>query len=58
MTKKDKFMLEILEVCKRHGYVISHEDGQGCFLINKYTTKGIDWLMYADYKKREYDGKR
>lgn len=55
LTKKDKFMMDILEICKKHKYVISHEYGQGCFLIDKYSKKEVERLMYADYKKRKYE---
>lgn len=34
--KIDAFLAEIEEVCKKHGFHISHEDGQGAFEIVNY----------------------
>lgn len=43
----DKFLEEIKEVCIKHGLSISHEDGQGGFIIQKYDEFNIDWLFSA-----------
>ena len=53
--KKQLFMNEILEVCKKHGYLISQQDGQGKFIVEKYNERGERWLMSADdgaYKQK------
>ena len=34
--KADAFIADILEVYKKHGLAISHEDTQGCFEIVTY----------------------
>ncbi len=34
-TQVDAFLAEIHEVCKKHGFWISHEDYQGGFIIEK-----------------------
>jgi len=48
--KIDKFLLEIIEVCKKHDMSISHEDGHGAFIIEKASDDNFDWLMNAhDY---------
>tara|TARA_R110002072_G_scaffold303042_1_gene491771 strand:- start:6036 stop:6203 length:168 start_codon:yes stop_codon:yes gene_type:complete len=49
MKKTDKekaqaFIEEIIEVSKRHGLTISHEDSQGLFEVNKYNNFDIEWL--------------
>jgi hypothetical protein len=33
--KQKAFLLEIIEVCKKHNLSIGHEDGHGAFLITK-----------------------
>lgn len=43
----DSFIEEVLEVCKKHGFSISHEDCHGGFVINKYSVQNADWLMAA-----------
>lgn len=49
--KIDAFLAEILEVSKKHGMLISHEDSGGAFeivAINPKTEKShISWLMGA-----------
>lgn len=43
-----EFFKDIEEVCKKHGLSISHEDGHGGFLIEKYDEHNIKWLRSAD----------
>ena len=43
----DSFIEEVIEVCKKHGFSISHEDSHGGFLITKYNVQYADWLMNA-----------
>lgn len=45
--KVDAFLVEINEVCKRHGLSISHEDSHGSFMIDNYSGELADWLMAA-----------
>ncbi len=42
----DKFLEEIVSVCKKHGLWISHEDGHGAFEVVRETTE--DWIMGAN----------
>ena len=42
-----KFLEEIDEVCRKHGLSISHEDGHGAFIVEKYNESNIDWLFEA-----------
>lgn len=46
--KVKAFLSEIEEVCKRHGLSISHEDGHGSFIIEKFDPYNISWLNDAD----------
>jgi len=53
-TKKDAefpgidiFIEEVLAVCRRHGYSISHEDVHGGFIINGFNEDNADWLRSA-----------
>ena len=45
------FLQEIVSVCKKHGFSISHEDTQGAFIIEEYDETYIDWLMAASVGK-------
>ena len=47
--KKEDFLKEIEEVCKKHNLSISHEDSQGAFEIEKYHQQNIEWLKDADF---------
>jgi len=43
----DAFLREIVEVCKEHGFSLSHEDTHGAFVVEKYEEGNIQWLMDA-----------
>lgn len=43
----DRFIEEIIEVCKRHNLSISHEDGHGAFLIEEQDEHNFGWLRNA-----------
>ena len=45
--KIDAFLTEIVEVYKRHGLAIAHEDTHGGFEIVALDQQFIDWLMQA-----------
>lgn len=45
--KIDEFLAEVIEVCKKHGMSISHEDGHGSFIIENYYESNIDWMKEA-----------
>lgn len=45
--KVDKFLQEIADVCRKHGYSISHEDGHGAFEIEDFSESNVEWLMAA-----------
>ena len=42
------FLDDIIEVCKKHGLSISHEDCHGAFCIEEYCEENIEWLRNAD----------
>lgn len=46
----DAFLADIVEVCRKHGLMLSHEDWQGAFEVETLTDDGaasIEWLMAA-----------
>lgn len=50
----DNFIREIIEVCKKHGMSISHEDDHGAFEIVKYNDSDAKWFSDAiDATSRE-----
>ena len=46
-AKIDAYLAEVIEVSKRHGLSIGHEDSHGGFLVNQFTQDNADWLMAA-----------
>ena len=42
-----EFIEEIIKVMKKYNLSISHEDGQGAFIIEKYDEYNIKWLKNA-----------
>ena len=48
-SKKDaeKFIDEILEICKKHNISISHEDCHGAFMLLKFDQLDIEWLRQS-----------
>ena len=45
--KIDAFLAEVIEVSKKHGFSIGHEDNHGGFLVHKFSQDNADWLMQA-----------
>jgi hypothetical protein len=45
--KIDAFLNEIIEVSKRHGLSIGHEDYHGAFKVEKFSQENADWLIRA-----------
>lgn len=43
----DAFLADIEAVCRKHGLSISHEDGHGGFLIEKFNEETMQWLHAA-----------
>lgn len=38
------FLNEIDNICKKYNFSISHEDGHGAFIIERYDNFNINWL--------------
>ncbi len=49
IPKVDVFINEIIDICKKHGYSIAHEDCHGAFLIHGFDQETADWLKHAHY---------
>jgi len=45
--KVEAFLNEVVEVCKRHGLSIGHEDGHGAFRVEDYDETNTEWLLDA-----------
>lgn len=52
-VKVDKFLKEVVDVCKKHGFSISHEDEHGAFTIVVFNNENVDWLMDAHIRLGE-----
>ncbi len=46
-AKIDEFLLEVIAVCKKHGFSINHEDMHGAFVIEDYDDAYDEWLKEA-----------
>ncbi len=46
-VKIDAFLEEVLRVCERHGFALSHEDQQGALQIVDWSKGDPDWLRDA-----------
>lgn len=44
------FLSEVIEVCKKHGMSISHEDWQGGFEVENASESNYNWLSGAANK--------
>ena len=55
----DRFLEEIIDVCKRHDLTLSHENKEGAFEIENFDHQTIEWLKAAfdktDIPKRRYE---
>lgn len=43
----DNFLNEIMEICKKYNFSISHEDSNGAFQIIKWDEEYGEWLSGA-----------
>lgn len=48
MTRADSFLMEIVEVSKRHGLSLAHEDREGGFIVEPFRQENIKWLLNAE----------
>ena len=42
--KAEKFINDIIEVSKKHGLSLAHEDRHGAFEVEPYDEENIEWL--------------
>jgi len=47
----DAFLAEVVAVCRKHGFSISHEDGQGAFKVEPFSEDTANWLMSANIQE-------
>ena len=45
--KIDEFLLEIMQVCKKHNLTIAHEDYHGAFIIEGESESNLEWINNA-----------
>lgn len=43
----DAFLADVEAVCRKHGFSLSHEDGQGAFEVEEFRESNIEWLKDA-----------
>jgi hypothetical protein len=53
-TKVNAFKRKILDVCKKHGYSIAHEDRCGAFEIVPFEDELANWFDEAIIKLRNW----
>lgn len=48
----DAFIADLVQIYKRHGMSLAHEDGQGAFIVETLKETNIEWLQAAhvDFK--------
>ena len=53
--KVERFIEQIIKLCKEYDLSLAHEDRHGSFVIEEYKEENIDWLMGAclDIQKTE-----
>ena len=45
--RADRFLADILAVCRKHGLVLGHEDTHGAFEVLPYSDEVAQWLDSA-----------
>lgn len=53
VEKKEAYLKELVEVGRRHGLTLSHEDFQGGFLVEGPSEYNERWLLDAVYEPGE-----
>ncbi len=49
----DAFLEEIIEVCKRNGFSLSHEDPHGGFEVIPYSEACSEWMWDAAVRMKD-----
>ena len=62
-VKKTAFLNDLVEVCRKHGFVLGHEDTGGNFIVSPVETVDVPryeaWLLDAQYDESPwYLGKK
>jgi hypothetical protein len=47
LPEVDAFLSEVLEVCRKHGMSLGHEDHHGSFIVQEYSEENAGWLAAA-----------
>lgn len=47
----DIFLAEVVEVCRKHGFSIGHEDTGGAFVVDTFDDNTAEWLLAAHVGK-------
>jgi hypothetical protein len=45
--KIDAFLREIVDISRKHGMSIGHEDGHGAFTVEPFSDHHAEWLLDA-----------
>ena len=43
----DAFLIELVEVCRRHRMTLGHEDDHGAFEVRSFDEANIKWMLDA-----------
>ncbi len=46
-SEVEEFLKDLIEVYKKHGFSLAHEDTQGGFIVEKFNEENVEWLMQA-----------
>lgn len=52
---KQKFLASLIEVYEEYGLSLSHEDGQGGFIVEELSAHNVEWLREAYIRSEEGD---
>ena len=57
-TEMNAFFSDIVDVYKKHGLSIAHEDYHGAFIVEPYSELNVKWLKSAHKGYRKKDIKK
>lgn len=49
----DNFLNDIVQVCRKYGLSISHEDEHGSFIVTDYDKTYSEWLLAASVRRSQ-----
>lgn len=50
--KEKAFLDELVEVYRRHGFSLSHQDSHGSFEVEEFDEYNVEWLYQANIETR------